>query len=140
MDEIIARPQPDVRGVGRKYWASGRNGKLEIPQCCSCDKVHWYPRLYCPHCGSDQLQWISCSGKGSIHTFTIVRQSAHKYFKSKVPYVLAMVSLAEGPLIMSNIIDCKVEEVAIGFPVVMTFEDFGEFFSVPLFRLDREGA
>lgn len=139
MNEIVTRPCPDSRGAGKKYWSSGRNATLSIPLCTTCNKAHWYPRLYCPHCGANTLKWINCSGKGEIHTFTVVRQSAHRYFKSKVPYILAMVALEEGPLLMSNVIDCSVDEVAIGLPVKVTFEDAGDNLSIPLFKLAPKG-
>lgn len=139
MEEAATRPRPDMRGAGKQYWASGRDGKLLLPQCQACGKAHWYPRLYCPHCGSDKLEWIACSGKGVIHTFTVVRQSGQKYFKTRVPYVLAMVALDEGPFLMTNIIDCDVGTVAIDAPVTVVFEKLADDVSVPLFKLAREG-
>lgn len=139
MEQDVNRPQPDARGVGKQYWASGQTGKLSLPKCESCGKVHWYPRLYCPHCSGDKFEWITCSGKGVIHTFTIVRQSGHKYFKSKVPYALAMVALEEGPLVMTNIIDCDVADVAIDKPVTVVFEKIADDIHAPLFRLAGQG-
>lgn len=139
MEEAATRPRPDNRGAGRHYWASGEAGRLSLPKCEDCGKAHWYPRLYCPHCGSDKLEWIACSGKGVIHTFTVVRQSGHKYFKTKIPYVLAMVALDEGPLLMTNIIDCDVNAAAIDAPVTVVFEDLGDGVNVPLFKLAGGG-
>jgi len=136
MEETVNRPCPDVRGTGETYWASGRNGTLSILQCDTCGITHWYPRPYCPHCGAETLRWVACSGKGIIHTFTVARQSGHKYFKTKVPYVIAMVALAEGPLMMTNIVDCDIEAVRVGAPVSVIFEDIADNVSVPLFRLD----
>ena len=135
MEQEATRPLPDTRGIGKQYWISGQTGKLSLPKCQACGKAHWYPRLYCPHCNSDKFEWINCSGNGVIHTFTVVRQSGHQYFKSKVPYVLAMVALEEGPLMMTNIIDCEIEAVAIDKPVKVVFEKLGEGISVPLFKL-----
>lgn len=140
MEEIAIRPCPDVRGIGKKYWASGYDGTLSILQCQTCQNTHWYPRSYCPHCGAETLQWIACSGKGVIHTFTVARQSGHKYFKTKVPYVIAMVALAEGPLLMTNIVDCDVEAVSVGAPVSVTFENIADNVSIPLFKLDAESV
>jgi uncharacterized protein len=139
MEETATRPSPDPRGAGKQYWASAHAGTLTLPRCLSCETAHWYPRLYCPNCGSDKLEWITCSGKGVIHTYTIVRQSGHKYFKSKVPYVLAMVALDEGVLMMSNIIECDVDTVRVDARVSVVFEKLGDDVGVPLFKL-AEGA
>lgn len=137
--QAVARPRPDARGAGKTYWRAGKGGHIELPQCTSCGLVHWYPRVHCPHCGADTIAWIKASGRGTVHTYTIVRQSHDEFFKTKVPYVLAMIDLPEGVRIMSNVIGCDVSEVRIGTPVHAVFEDVSEDVSIPLFKLG-EGA
>jgi len=128
------RPHPDVRGAGREYWRAARSGVLQVQRCDECGHVFWYPRLHCPSCGGERLAAVATSGRGVVHTFTIVRQSGDRFFRTRVPYALAMIELAEGPLVMSNVIDCPAEQVAIGMPVEVTFEPFGEEYALPLFR------
>jgi uncharacterized OB-fold protein len=84
------------------------------------------------------VDWIKGSGKGSVHTFTVIRQSGDPYFKTKVPYALAMVELDEGPRMMSNVVECAVDEIKIGMRVEVLFEAAGEGVAIPLFR--PEGA
>jgi hypothetical protein len=86
------------------------------------------------------VEWTPSNGKGEVHTFTVVRQSADAFFKTKVPYVVAMVQLDDGPLIMSNIVECDVEAVAIGMRVSVVFEPVGEDLAIPLFVPDRDVA
>lgn len=136
MPESAKRPAPDIRGAGQPYWKGAREGRLSVPKCQACGEAHWYPRLYCPHCGSDSLVWIDCTGRGTVHTFTVVRQSGHPYFKSRVPYVLAMIDLEEGPRLISNIVDCEIDRVHVGAPVRVSFEAIDDSTGVPLFRLD----
>lgn len=135
MDDAVARPRPDTRGAGTEYWRAGTRGVLRLPKCSSCGLLHWYPRIRCPHCGSADLGWIDASGRGVVHTFTVVRQSNDKFFKSRVPYVLAMVDLDEGVRLMSNIVDCGVTDVRVGSPVTAVFETLADDVSVPLFKL-----
>jgi uncharacterized OB-fold protein len=132
-----ARPRPDARGAGAPYWRAGLEGRLKLPRCAGCGELHGYPRVRCPHCGGTELEWIDASGKGTIHTYTVVRQSGDPYFRAKVPYVLAMIDLAEGVRVMSNVIGCDVAQVRCGDPVQACFEDLGEGVSVPLFRLEE---
>jgi uncharacterized OB-fold protein len=133
-----ARPLPDTRNAGKRYWAAAAKGVLLIPKCLECGRSFWHPRPRCPHCGSDRVDWIESSGSGTIHTFTVVRQSADLYFKSKVPYAVAMVEveIEQGPgvRIMSNIIDCPLDALRIGMPVVAVFEQVSEQVAIPLFR------
>lgn len=139
MDQTApARPRPDARGAGKHYWSAAREGRLDLPLCSGCGKLHWYPRVHCPHCGSPDLAWVAASGKGTIHTFTVVRQSGDPYFKTKLPYVLAMIDLDEGVRMMSNIVDCEPASVRVGAPVRLVFEEAGQACEVPLFRLAEE--
>jgi len=135
VEEPVARPRPDARGAGAVYWSAGTQGMLKIPKCSSCRRLHWYPRVRCPHCGSAELGWVQASGRGVVHTYTVVRQSTDKYFNARVPYVLAMIDLDEGVRIMSNVIDCDVSDASIGAPVAAVFETVAEGIGVPLFRL-----
>jgi uncharacterized OB-fold protein len=79
------------------------------------------------------MGWVQACGRGVVHTFTVIRQTADPFLKARVPYVVAMVELEEGPRIMSNVIGCDVDAVHIGMPVSVTFVDAGEGLSLPMF-------
>lgn len=79
------------------------------------------------------MGWVEARGRGVVHTFTVVRQSADPFLKARVPYVVAMVALHEGPRIMSNVIGCDVDAVHIGMAVAVAFEDAGEGLTLPMF-------
>jgi hypothetical protein len=131
---MTTRPAPDVRGAGGPYWRAGRDGVLRLPRCTACGRLFWYPRVHCPHCGADAVEWVATSGRGRVHTFTIVRRSPEPFFAARVPYVVAMIELAEGPRVMANVVECDVADVHIGMPVTVLFEDLGDDVHVPLFR------
>jgi uncharacterized protein len=84
------------------------------------------------------VEWVRSIGKGIVHTFTVVRQSPDPFFKSKVPYVVAMVELDEGPMIMSNITNCEVDRVKIGMRVSVRFERASDDMAIPLFAPDGD--
>jgi uncharacterized protein len=133
-DTLPSRPLPDTRNAGGKYWQTAAEGALLLPKCLQCGKAFWHPRPRCPHCGSANVDWIKSAGRGSIHTFTVVRQSGDPFFKGKLPYSVAMVELDEGPRMMSNIVQCAPDELAIGMRVAVTFEPAAEGIAIPLFR------
>jgi len=133
----LARPVPDIRNAGAEYWHGAGKGTLLAPLCRSCDLAFWHPRPRCPNCGSDNVVWKQCAGRGTIHTYTVIRQSADPYFKGQVPYVVAMVSLDEGPRIMTNIIDCDVNAVSIGKRVSVAFDPIAPGMAAPVFRLEK---
>ncbi len=133
--ESVSRPLPELRNAGAEYWRAAARGTLAIPTCRACSRAFWHPRPHCPHCGSDDVELVAGKGTGIVHTFTVVRQSADPFFKSKVPYVVAMIRLDEGISMMSNVVDCNVDAVRIGMPVEVMFEPAAGDIAIPVFRI-----
>jgi uncharacterized protein len=131
---VPIRPLPELRNFGVEYWRAAAKGMLMVPNCRDCRRTFWHPRPRCPHCGSASVEWKSSNGEGEVHTFTVVRQSGDAFFKSKVPYAVAMVQLDDGPLVMSNIVECEVDRIKIGMRVVATFEAAAEQLTIPMFK------
>ena len=82
---------------------------------------------------NDQLQWVAASGAGEVTSFTVVRRAVSEAYRPEVPYVVALVQLAEGPTMMSNVVQCDPEAVAVGMSVAVFFEDWDEQVSIPKF-------
>jgi uncharacterized OB-fold protein len=133
-DELPDRPLPEMRNFGAEYWRSAARGVLSVPKCDRCGQTFWHPRPRCPHCGSQDVSWIASMGTGEIHTFTIVRQSGAPFFKTRVPYAVAMILLDEGARVMSNVVGVDVDAVHIGMRVSAVFEPVGEGLAIPLFE------
>jgi len=131
-----SRPLPDTRNAGARYWQAAAEGRLLIPKCAACAKTFWHPRPRCPRCGSASIEWVESTGQGVVHTWTIVRQSGDPYFRTKVPYAVAMIDI-DGVRMMSNIVDTPLESLAIGMPVEVTFEAAEPGIGIPLFRARR---
>lgn len=135
-----SRPQPDTRNAGKEFWRAAAEGKLLVPNCNACGRNFWHPRPRCPHCGADDVGWITGSGSGAIHTFTVVRQSGDPFFKGKVPYALAMIELDEGVRLMSNVVDTPIDTLRIGMRVEVVFEAASDDVAIPLFRAQGGAA
>ncbi|QIL79910.1 Zn-ribbon domain-containing OB-fold protein [Diaphorobacter sp. HDW4A] len=95
----------------KRYFDALAQGRFEIPQCRDCGKFHFYPRVCCPHCGSQALDWVAPSGDGTVYSVTIVRA------REGADYTVVLVNLDEGPRLMSRVVDMPVDEVRIGMPV-----------------------
>jgi uncharacterized protein len=87
----------------------------------------WYPRAICPFCASDKVQWREGSGKGTIYTFSVMR-------RVKEPYIIAHVTLAEGPTMLNNIVACDADDVRICQAVTVVFQDTDNGAPVPMFK------
>ena len=99
-----------ANAVDSHYFDSLRQGRFEIPRCQDCNAFHFFPRLCCPHCGSQNLVWTRPSGRGVVYSVTIVR-------RQPADYTVCLVDLEEGPRLMSRVVDMPVEDVSIGMPV-----------------------
>ncbi len=123
---------PPINPDSKPFWDATAEDRLLLPRCDRCSTVIWYPREFCPACGSLDVSWFEASGRGSVYSFSIVRKGENMYVGA-APYVLAYVELEEGPRIMTNIVDCEVEEVAIGQAVSVVFHDTGQGQKLPRF-------
>ncbi|MEZ5596912.1 MAG: Zn-ribbon domain-containing OB-fold protein [Pseudomonadales bacterium] len=129
------KPLPPVDAESRAYWEACNTGRLLLQRCAACASVQFYPRVLCAQCGAASPEPVDASGHGIIRTFTIIRRAVSAAFDADVPYVVALIELAEGPTMMSNIIDSPLEAVAIGAPVQLTFERRSDAINIPQFRL-----
>jgi uncharacterized OB-fold protein len=128
------KPLPSISGETKPYWDSCRRGQLLIQKCDSCGEYQFYPRGICANCWSNDIQWITSSGKGTVWTFTVTYQNGTPGFAEDVPYVLALVELEEGVRMFTNIVECDPRSVTIGMPVEVTFVQATNQISVPYFK------
>jgi uncharacterized protein len=91
-----------------------------------------YPRDHCIKCGGT-VSWVTASGRGSVYSFTVIRQNYSRPFRDMIPYVVALVDLEEGPRVMTNIVGCDPGHVTIGMAVKATFEQVSEEAGIALF-------
>lgn len=129
-----AKPLPAISEKTRKFWEGCKERRLLLPKCRSCGEVYYFPKGFCPRCLSDDIDWIEASGKGIIHTFSIVERPPSPPFSDDVPYVVAMIDLDEGPRMMSNVVGIEPGKVRVGAPVEVVFEDVSDSVTLPKFR------
>jgi uncharacterized OB-fold protein len=128
------KPLPDISEGAQPYWDACKEHRLVLPKCRSCGEIYFFPREFCPHCLSGGIEWIEASGKGKIHTYSIVGRPASPSFSDDVPYAVAIIELDEGPRMMSNVCDIAPDEICVDMPVEVVFEDVSESVSLPKFR------
>jgi len=128
------KPVPVPTKETQPYWDGCKQHELRVQKCAACGHHQFYPRLYCTACMSDRVEWVKTSGRAKVLSYTIIYRPVTQAFAGNVPYVVAMVTLDEGPQMMTNIIGCEPEKVHIGMPVQVMFDDWTEEISVPKFK------
>lgn len=126
------RPLPRRTPISAPFFDAARQHRLML-QRCPRDGVFFYPRTRCPSCLGDDWEWQTMSGSGVVYSFTIDRVGHDPAQRSRLPLVVAIVELEEGPRMTSNVVGCEVDRVEVGMQVRVDFEDIdGE--SLVVFR------
>ena len=120
-------PDPNPNPETEAFWAGTKDGKFMLRYCGDCGETHWYPRAICPHCFSEKSEWREASGRGTIYTYSVTR-------RADPPYAIAYVTLEEGPTMISNLVDCSYDDLAVGQAVELTFKKSEGGFAVPMFK------
>ena len=100
-------PAPGATPDTEAFWQAARSHRLLLPKCSACGRLHWYPRPLCPFCFSDAIEQVEASGRGVIYSYSVMRRAAE-------PYAIGYVTLAEGPTMLTNFVDCDFDALGIG--------------------------
>ncbi len=109
------------------FWSAAKDGKFLVPRCQKCGKAHWYPRGFCPFCYGP-IVFEAASGKGEIYTYSLVGQGENSY-------VLAYVTLAEGPKVLTNIAYSDIKTVRVGAAVELHWVEAHNGERLPAFSI-----
>jgi len=127
-------PVPVQNADSKVYWTAAAGDDLVLKRCLDCGKHHFPPRHLCPNCWSEKLDWTKSCGEGAVYSFTVMHRAPMPAFAARVPYVVSLVDLVEGPRMMANVIGDDALDVAVGDRVRVCFEARGENAKVPQFR------
>jgi hypothetical protein len=130
----IKKQLPLITASSRPFWEAAKRHELTAYKCLNCGA--FYSQVTeCIACDNPQMSWVKVSGKGDVFTFCIYHQPFHPAWKDDIPYNVAYVKLAEGPVMMTNIVGCPNDKIHIGMAVEVVFEDINEDISLPKFKL-----
>ncbi len=133
-----SRPVPQPDEVTRPFWDACRHRQLRFQRCGVCGH-RWLPAsVVCPRCWSATTEWIPASGNATVFSFAGYRRAYHPAFEALLPYVVAVIELAEGPRLISNVIDAVPEDIRVGMNVQLDFIEVGGT-PLPVFRRTNGG-
>jgi len=136
-NKTYRKPLPNIDYDIKPFWDAVKRHEFRLFRCKVCGA--WYfPVTCCLHHENEpffgNMEWAIASGRGKVFAFNIHYVAFDPVFAEDIPYVYALIELEEGPIIGSNIIGCPPEEVKIGMPVEVVFEDITEEYTLPKFR------
>ena len=127
-------PLPSPDAVTQFFWDGVGRHELWIQRCQNCKHYLHYPKTLCRYCQSDDLAGEQVSGRATLYTWTIAVQPFHPFYVDRIPYVVATVELVEEPglMFMSQVVDCAEEDLRIGLPLEVVFEELGAGADAPV--------
>lgn len=128
----MEKPIPVIDADSKQFWEGCNKEQLLIQHCGDCHQYIYYPRIVCPNCMSSNISWHESSGRGKVYSYTIVRFGPPG-FNEDVPFISALVELEEGVRMITNIVNCDVEDVTCDMPVEVTFEQ-RDTVKLPVFK------
>ena len=124
MADKKAEPVADL--ALQPYWEAAAAGKLLVRHCTACGRNHYYPRPVCPLCFSERTEWLQAKGEGTLYSWSVERRASP-------PYSIAYVTLPEGVTLLTSIVDCDFDKLAVGQKLKLGFEQ-RDGQPVPVFR------
>ena len=117
-------PERVVDQADLPFWEAIDKGSLVLARCSHC-RTYYTRSQGCTACGAgrESLAWVAASGKGRVKTFAVFHRAYHPFFRDKIPYNVAVVTLEEGAELVTNVIGCTNEEIAVGMPVRIVSRD-----------------
>jgi len=128
-DAMIPLPRPTE--LSQVHWDGCREGKLRVQRCRSCATYVFIPQPCCTHCQSTALAWVETSGRGVVYSYTVVHRAPRPQFSA--PYIVAIVAMEEGWHMLSNVVDCAPQDMAIGLAVTVRFKRMNDEITLPYF-------
>ncbi|MGC2939885.1 Zn-ribbon domain-containing OB-fold protein [Brevibacterium sp. FAM 24638] len=106
------QPLPVLEEWNRPFFAAGENGEIRLQVCSRCNRTIYYPRAFCPHCGSQDYNWEPQPLEGTIDSFSRVWKAENPHFDPDLPFHIALVELGNGVKFFGRL------RVASGVPAI----------------------
>lgn len=121
---------PSPSAATRAYWEAARAGRLLLRHCPQCGQWRHPRETAC--CAGAELEWSAASGRGTLISWTVVRQVLNPAFAAKVPYTITLTRTAEGPHILSSL-PGDGHVLSCGMPMQVSFDPLTAEVTLPRF-------
>ena len=131
----VLEPLPAPSLDDKPHWEGLRRHEFLIQKCNACGALQHPARPMCSSCLSQDPGWQKASGRGTVYSYTIILQATHPVWRDRVPYNVVVVELEEDVRVVSNLIGTPNEEIRVGLPVEIVYDDVTDDTTLPRFRV-----
>jgi len=131
--KAYTKPVPVITPDMQPFFEAARRHQLVVQRCTQCGTYRFPAREICSHCLSRAAAWVPVRGAGEVFSYNVMHQVYHPGFAGEVPYAVVLVKLIEGVKMTSNLVGVRPEQIRIGMPVRVVFEDITDEVTLPKF-------
>lgn len=131
---------PKISDDTAPFWQGCRERRLLFQRCSECGHMRYPASIVCPECHSAASAWVESKGEGRIYSFVVFRRAFHPAMADRIPYVVAVVELDEGPSFLTNIVDSDPELIRCDQRVLLKWENLEDGLALPVFRIADTGT
>ena len=128
------KPLPNIDPVNQGFWDNAKSGILSVQNCNSCGDKRYPASPVCPKCLSSDQGWVGVSGKATLESWVDFHRAYWDGFKEDLPYRVCLVRLAEGPIMVSNLVGPS-EQAKVGAALEVVFDAVTADVTLPKFRM-----
>jgi uncharacterized OB-fold protein len=140
MDPGTCSPlMPKISDDTAPFWQGCKERRLLFQRCSECGNMRYPASIVCPDCHSTACEWVESKGEGRIYSFVVFRRAFHPAMDGRIPYVVAVVELDEGPSFLTNIVGTDPAQIRCDQRVRLTWEKMEDGLSLPVFRIAESG-
>jgi uncharacterized OB-fold protein len=132
--------EPPTSDEAAPFWDATRARQLVLPWCRTCERPYWFPRAVCPRCLGTEIDWRPASGRATVYAVSVQHRPGMGRDAGDGPYAVALVDLAEGVRMMTNVLGCDPETVAVGQPVQVSWHALADGRHLPMFEPSSPSA
>lgn len=129
--------EPKISYDTASFWEGCKNHELQFQKCSVCQNVRWPASYLCPHCLSEKTELTVLKPEGTIYAYIVMDKPFHPSLSEQLPYIVALVDLEADVRIVTNLIDCNIEDVHCGDKVVLEFLDY-DTYTKPVAKLKQK--
>ena len=138
----MARPRPVVDDSNRHYWEGANEHRLVLARCNDCGAYQHPPREMCHQCQGSSFEPTEVSGLGTVYSWSVMQSGGNPGFEDQLPFAVLVVELDEQPglFTIGNLLEGKIDDLEIGLPLEVTWEQLDDEITLPQWRPASQGA
>lgn len=116
-------PRPVDNPLQKPFWDAAAHGALAFQRCDDCGNAFLPAREECPECLGAALKWETASGEATLVSWVVYYRAFSSAFEGRLPYVVALVELAEGPRLLTNLAVDDGSDLQISLPLRLHIDE-----------------